>query len=228
MYLMVSGRDDLNWLVEWDAVSHLGRTAPFGLPTLAVVLHPFTTRTDEVSWREVANAAGADLDQMLRTTPGDPRDLHDPGNLDGPGARAGTLHLPPEGYVPPPIRRVLRQVLGGPAAGPATVGLYGGYGRPRGIETDAGPLELNTVDYWFAHTSGTTFFTRWAGAGDDEDASGWEGVVAHVWPEDRRWLLRVDPDLCYTEVYGDDDVITQLEASSLEVIRVPVPSTYRL
>lgn len=206
---------DRAWLAAWGEMRYQGRTAPFELPHGVLILHPFTMPDGEPwSWRTVAELTGA-LDD-LREGPGlDPRELW-------PTERQVSwppLNLPTEGFVPADVRHALAEVLGPTLDQPLTVGLYGGWGRPQGIDTDPQSVEVSGLEYWLAHVDGTAFFRAWSEADDLTDApQPWDDLVAFVWPADRRWFVVADPDNGYSEVYGDPGLIERLAATSLETV----------
>lgn len=213
--MVVIAAESLRWLVEWGQSRYDGPDAPFGLPGPVMVLHPFETPdgSEEHSWREMASYIDIDLDQMLRGAPPDPRLLR----ARRP-ARLHELNLPAEGFAPKSIRRMLVSALGG-LDQPVTVGLYGGWGQPAGIETSIGPIEVTGLEYWFTTANGAEFLRTWATDEDYATTGRWENVVSFVWPRDHTWFLHIDPDAFHTSLYTDHDALRRLVSTGLETFQ---------
>lgn len=204
--------DSLTWLVEWGETLSGTPAAPLGLSEHVLVLHPFVTPDDEEhTWHELAAGTGVLIEPALRIGRPDPRPLRDrrPTTL-------GALNLPAEGIAPRPIRLALVEALGKEVGQAVTVGLYGGWGQPVGIETSVGPVEVAGLEYWFTRAEGAEFLDAWATDEDHKTTRQWDRLVAFVWPDSRNWFLNIDPDAFHTDLYASPEVLARLTATSVE------------
>ncbi|GAB3855083.1 hypothetical protein GCM10028801_10230 [Nocardioides maradonensis] len=163
-----------------------------------------------VTWRTVARDLGwttEEWDTFASRPYPNPAELKAAAHERSPDQ----LNGPTEGLLEAAARRlVVRRLRAMSQASGATLGLYSGY-EANDDRLDAFPrVTVDGLPYAVVEGELGQVLDSWAS--DQPSETWWTMLVAFLWPNDRSWFVRIDPDSTFAAIGCDDRAADDLLA----------------
>lgn len=192
--------------------------SPWQHPRTVLVFNPFEyVRTvagqlsvEPVSWRTAAQDSGWSESQWERFWP---TAYPNPAALTAAARERSPDHVngPTEGLLEVAARRAVAPVLTAAlASASGAVGLYRGFEDRNALVEGFPQVSVSALPYAVLEADVAQVLAEWAA--DQPSDSWWTTLMSFLWPDDRSWFLRIDPDAAFAAIGCTASVADQLLA----------------